>query len=42
VDALAFSQIDYFETVVSQRTDEQSLARWISSKVVDPSFDARQ
>jgi len=42
VGALAVSQIDYFKAVVSQRADEQSLAGWISSEVVDPSFDARQ
>ena len=32
MDALALSQIDYFEAVVSQRADKQSLACWIAAK----------
>jgi hypothetical protein len=41
-NALAFSQIDYLDTVVAERTDEQTFARRVESEVIDPSFDTRE
>ncbi len=42
MNALALPQIDYFNAVVAERADKQSLARGVEGKVVDPSLHARQ
>jgi hypothetical protein len=38
VDALAFAQVEHFDSVVAERADEQSFASDVEVEVIYPSF----
>ena len=42
MNALAFSQIDYFYAVVAEGADKQSFAAGIEGEMIDAALHARQ